>query len=43
MVIASRIRYDSKVPLVQIQEKAVVELEAPCVGDIRQVWNNLGL
>ncbi|NVN90785.1 MAG: 4Fe-4S dicluster domain-containing protein [Desulfuromonadales bacterium] len=41
--IAGRIRYDSEVTMAQIQERAVVELDAPCAGDIRQVWNALGL
>lgn len=41
--IAGRIRYDRAVTLAQMQEQAVVELEAPCVEDIKQIWNNLGL
>lgn len=41
--IAGRIRYDRAVTLAQMQELAVVELDAPCVEDIRQIWNNLGL
>jgi MinD superfamily P-loop ATPase len=41
--IAGRIRYDRAVTLAQIQEKAVVETDAPSVGDIRQVWESLGL
>lgn len=41
--IAGRIRYDRAVTLAQMQERAVVELEAPCAADIRDVWNNLGL
>lgn len=40
---AGRIRYDSEVTLAQIQERAVVELDAPCAEDIRQVWSTLGL
>jgi MinD superfamily P-loop ATPase len=40
--IAGRIRYDSAVTLAQMQELAVVELDAPCVGDIKQVWSTLG-
>lgn len=42
-VIAGRIRYDRSVTLAQMEERAVVELDAPCAVDIRQVWNNLGL
>jgi MinD superfamily P-loop ATPase len=41
--IAGRIRYDSAVTLAQMQERAVVETEAPCVEDIQHVWNELGL
>ena len=39
--IAGRIRYDSSVTRAQIQKKAVVEIDAPSAGDIRQLWNNL--
>jgi len=41
--IAGRIRYDRAVTLAQIQEKAVVEIDAPSAGDIRLVWESLGL
>jgi len=41
--IAGRIRYDRAVTLAQMQERAVVEIEAPCVEDIQHVWNELGL
>ncbi len=41
--IAGRIRYDSAVTRAQIQEKAVVEIDAPSADDIRQLWNNLHL
>jgi MinD superfamily P-loop ATPase len=41
--IAGRIRYDRAVTLAQMQEKAVVEIDAPSAGDIRQVWESLGL
>lgn len=41
--IAGRIRYDRTVTLAQIQEKAVVEIDAPSAGDIRLVWETLGL
>ncbi|MBN1470727.1 MAG: ATP-binding protein [Syntrophaceae bacterium] len=39
--IAGRIRYDRAVTQAQIQQKAVVEIDAPSAGDIRQLWNNL--
>ena len=41
--IAGRIRYDRAVTLAQMQERAVVETEAPCAEDIRQIWNQIGL
>lgn len=41
--IAGRIRYDRSVTLAQMQERAVVEIEAPCGGDVRHVWDQLGL
>ncbi len=41
--IAGRIRYDRGVTLAQMQEKAVVETEAPSADDIRCVWKSLGL
>jgi MinD superfamily P-loop ATPase len=41
--IAGRIRYDSAVTLAQMQARAVVETEAPCVEDIQRVWNGLSL
>jgi MinD superfamily P-loop ATPase len=41
--IAGRIRYDQTVTAAQMQGLAVVETEAPCVADIRQVWNNMNL
>jgi MinD superfamily P-loop ATPase len=41
--IAGRIRYDRSVTVAQMEGKAVVELDAPCATDIRDVWNNLGL
>lgn len=41
--VAGRIRYDRSVTLAQMEGRAVVELEAPCAADIRQVWNNLGM
>lgn len=41
--VAGRIRYDSAVTQAQMQEKAVVEIEAPCAEDIQGVWKQLGL
>jgi len=41
--IAGRIRYDRFITLAQMEGKAVVDMDAPCAADIRQVWNNLGL
>ncbi|MEA5115165.1 MAG: ATP-binding protein [Geobacteraceae bacterium] len=41
--IAGRIRYDRGVTLAQMQEKAVVETDAPSADDIRCVWESLGL
>jgi len=42
-LIAGRIRYDSNVTQAQIQQKAVVEIEAPSAGDIIKIWDNLNL
>jgi MinD superfamily P-loop ATPase len=41
--VIGRIRYDRAVTLAQMQERAVVETEAPCVEDIQDIWNQLGL
>jgi len=41
--IAGRIRYDSAVTRAQIQQKAVVEIDAPGADDIRQLWQTLHL
>ena len=41
--VAGRIRYDRAVTPAQIQKRAVVETEAPCVEDIQHIWNDLGL
>jgi MinD superfamily P-loop ATPase len=41
--IAGRVRYDPSVTLAQMQERSVVESRAPCVEDIRRIWNRLGL
>ncbi len=39
--IAGRIRYDRGVTAAQIQAKAVVEINTPCVEDIHRVWDHL--
>lgn len=39
--IAGRVRYDRSVTLAQIRERAVVETDAPCVEDIRGIWEFL--
>jgi MinD superfamily P-loop ATPase len=39
--LAGRIRYDRAVTLAQLQARAVVETEAPCVEDIKHVWRQL--
>lgn len=41
--LAGRIRYDASVTRAQVEELAVVEIDAPCVEDIMAVWNTLGL
>lgn len=41
--IAGRIRYDRAVTKAQIQQKAVVEIEAPSADDIRRIWQNLNI
>jgi hypothetical protein len=41
--VVGRIRYDRAVTLAQMQERAVVETEAPCVPDIQHIWQQLGL
>lgn len=41
--VAGRIRYDRAVTQAQIQERAVVEIDAPCAEDIRALWTGLGL
>jgi MinD superfamily P-loop ATPase len=41
--VAGRVRYDRAVTAAQLQGRAVVETEAPCVEDIRRLWNNLNL
>jgi MinD superfamily P-loop ATPase len=39
--LAGRIRYDSDVTRAQIENKAVVEIDAPSAEDIRRLWENL--
>ena len=41
--VAGRVRYDHAVTLAQMQGKAVVEMDAPCAGDIRDIWKELDL
>jgi MinD superfamily P-loop ATPase len=41
--VAGRVRYDRAVTLAQMQERAVVETEAPCAQDIRRIWQQLQL
>lgn len=40
--VLGRVRYDPAVTKAQIQERAVVETEAPCAEDIRNLWQQLG-
>ena len=39
--VVGRIRYDRAVTLAQMRERAVVEVEAPCAEDIRNIWKQL--
>ncbi len=39
--IAGRIRYDGGVTQAQMREQTIVETAAPCVEDVRLVWNRL--
>lgn len=41
--ILGRIRYDKGVTQAQKLAKAVIETDAPCVADIKNLWNNLQL
>jgi MinD superfamily P-loop ATPase len=41
--VAGRIRYDRAVTLAQMLERAVVEIEASCAGDVQQIWDYLCL
>jgi len=40
--ILGRVRYDPQVTQAQLQERAVVETEAPSAEDIRTIWQQLG-
>ncbi|MEZ4599224.1 MAG: ATP-binding protein [Syntrophotaleaceae bacterium] len=39
--LAGRIQYDRAVTMAQMQQKAVVEIDAPSAEDIRRIWNSL--
>jgi MinD superfamily P-loop ATPase/predicted Fe-Mo cluster-binding NifX family protein len=41
--VVGRIRYDPVVTTAQMQERAVVEIDAPAAEDIRNIWWQLGL
>jgi MinD superfamily P-loop ATPase len=41
--VVGRIRYDRAVTLAQLQERAVVEIEAACAEDIRKIWERVVL
>jgi MinD superfamily P-loop ATPase len=41
--VVGRVRYDRSVTLAQMQERAVVEIDAPSAQDIHQIWDDLGL
>jgi MinD superfamily P-loop ATPase len=40
-IVLGRIRYDEAVTQAQKEVKAVVETNAPCANDIREIWNRL--
>ncbi|OQA34597.1 MAG: ferredoxin [Betaproteobacteria bacterium ADurb.Bin341] len=40
--VLGRVRYDPQVTQAQLQERAVVETEAPSAEDIRTIWRQLG-
>jgi MinD superfamily P-loop ATPase len=42
-MVAGRIRYDRAFTAAQMLERAVVETNAPCAGDIRVVWEHIHL
>ncbi|MFH1680263.1 MAG: ATP-binding protein [Candidatus Eisenbacteria bacterium] len=39
--VAGRVRYDLSFVRAQLQERAVVEIEAPCAEDVRLVWSRI--
>ncbi len=41
--VVGRVRYDRSVTAAQMQEKAVVEIDAPSAGDIRRIWEELAV
>lgn len=41
--VAGRIRYDSGVTAAQVEGKAVVETNAACAGDIKELWLSLNI
>jgi MinD superfamily P-loop ATPase len=41
--VAGRVRYDRAVTSAQLQERAVVETDAPSAEDIRELWQHLNL
>ena len=41
--LAGRVRYDRSVTLAQMQQRAVVEIDAPSARDVRLVWERLGV
>jgi MinD superfamily P-loop ATPase len=41
--VVGRVRYDRSVTLAQMQEKTVVEMDAPSADDIRRIWDELDL
>jgi MinD superfamily P-loop ATPase len=41
--VAGRVRYDPNVTVAQLQERAVVEIDAPSSQDIRRLWSELAM
>jgi MinD superfamily P-loop ATPase len=41
--VVGRVRYDRSVTVAQMEERAVTETGAPCVRDIKDIWQGLGL
>ena len=37
------VRYDRYVTFAQVQERAIVEIEAPSVEDVQHLWDQLSL